>query len=133
MMSTNFGAAAKDYAQFRAGFPDSLFDRLEPLIEKVDGRKVVDLGTGTGTLARGFAIRGARVVAIDPDNRLLEEARRIDAGGPVAIVYAMGKAEAIPLADNVPIWCVPDSAGIGSTLLLPHVRYRASRDHAGGW
>ena len=101
MMSTNFGAAAKEYARFRAGFPDSLFDWLEPLVGKVDGRKVVDLGTGTGTLARGFAIRGARVVAIDPDNRLLEEARRIDAGVPVAIVYAMGKAEAIPLADNV--------------------------------
>jgi hypothetical protein len=27
-MTTNFGAAAEDYARFRAGFPDSLFDRL---------------------------------------------------------------------------------------------------------
>ena len=37
MMGTNFGAAARDYAQFRAGFPDSMFDRLESLIGKANG------------------------------------------------------------------------------------------------
>ena len=30
------------------------------------GQDVVDVGTGTGTLVRGFARRGCRVVDIDP-------------------------------------------------------------------
>jgi SAM-dependent methyltransferase len=101
MMSTNFGAAAEDYARFRAGFPDSMFDRLESLLGKVDGLDVVDIGTGTGTVARGFAIRGAQVVAIDPDDRLLEAAKQLDAVASVAIEYRIGTAEAIPLADHV--------------------------------
>ena len=29
--ATNFGAAEEDFARFRAGFPDSLFDRLAAL------------------------------------------------------------------------------------------------------
>lgn len=101
MMSTNFGAAANDYARFRAGFPDSMFDRLEALLGKAAGRDVVDIGTGTGALARGFALRGARVVAVDPDDRLLEAAKRIDIAASLAIEYRIGKAEAIPLADDV--------------------------------
>jgi hypothetical protein len=40
-MSTNFGAAAGDYARFRAGFPDSLFDRLAALGIGVAGTTIV--------------------------------------------------------------------------------------------
>ena len=56
-MATNFGAAAEDFARFRAGFPDSLFDRLAALGIGASEETIVDVGTGTGTLARGFALR----------------------------------------------------------------------------
>ena len=84
-MSTNFGAAAADYAKFRAGFPESFFDRLSNLGLCTPGTTVVDVGTGTGTLARGFAARGATVIGIDPDERLTAEARRLDEAASVKI------------------------------------------------
>lgn len=98
-MSTNFGAAAEDYAMYRAGFPDSFFDRLARSGLHGEGSTVVDVGTGTGTLARGFARRGARVIGIDPDERLLQQARRLDAATCVAVEYKVGTAEQMPLAD----------------------------------
>lgn len=39
---------------------------------------MLDLGTGTGTLARGFAKRECHVIAIDPAKRLMQEAKRLD-------------------------------------------------------
>jgi len=52
---TNFGKAAEDYGTFRVGFPESIFDRLAEFNVGTPDDTVVDLGTGTGTLARGFA------------------------------------------------------------------------------
>jgi SAM-dependent methyltransferase len=98
---TNFGAAADDYARFRAGFPDSLFDRLAALGIGASGETIVDVGTGTGTLARGFALRGARVIGIDPDGRLLDQACRLDVAASATVEYKIGTAEAIPLPDGV--------------------------------
>lgn len=100
-MSTNFGAAADDYAKFRAGFPDSFFDRLASSGLCRSGITVVDVGTGTGTLARGFAKRGATVIAIDPDDRLVQQARQLDAAASVSIEYKMGTAEQIPLSNGM--------------------------------
>ena len=98
---TNFGAAAEDYARFRAGFPDSLFDRLAALGIGASGETVVDVGTGTGTLARGFALRGCKVIGVDPDGRLLDQARRLDVAASATVEYKIGSAEAIPLPDGV--------------------------------
>lgn len=98
-MTTNFGAAAVDYAKHRAGFPESFFERVERLGLFREGDRVVDVGTGTGTLARGFARRGARVVGIDPDERLMEQARALDGAAGVHVEYLTGKAERIPLPD----------------------------------
>lgn len=94
---TSFGRAAADYGAFRAGFPDSIFDRLEPFGVGLAGQYVVDLGTGTGTLARGFATRGCRVVGIDPDARLLAEAKELDRRAGVTVRYEVARAEATGL------------------------------------
>lgn len=56
--ATNFGKAAGDYGTFRAGFPESLFDRLAEFGVGLPDHAVIDLGTGIGTLARGFALQG---------------------------------------------------------------------------
>jgi SAM-dependent methyltransferase len=99
--STNFGAAAEDYAKYRAGFPASFFDRLAALGLCQRGTGVVDLGTGTGTLARGFALRGASVTGIDPDERLTREAAALDQLANVTVKYRRGTAEHIPVSDSL--------------------------------
>ena len=65
------------------------------------GETIVDVGTGAGTLARGFALRGCKVIGIDPDGRLLDQARRLDADASATVEYKIGKAEAIPLPDGI--------------------------------
>jgi SAM-dependent methyltransferase len=89
----DFGRTAADYATHRAGFPDALFDRLAAMGVPMQGATVLDLGTGTGTLARGFARRGARVTALDPAAPLLEQARKLDREAGVSIEYRVGRAE----------------------------------------
>jgi SAM-dependent methyltransferase len=92
-MQPDFGVTAQNYARHRAGFPDSLFDRLNAFGIGMPGQSVVDLGTGTGTLARGFARRGCRVVGIDPSEPLMEQARRLDVAQGVSVEYRTGRAE----------------------------------------
>jgi SAM-dependent methyltransferase len=92
-MRIDFGLTASDYARHRAGFPDSLFARLAAFGIGLPGQCVVDLGTGTGTLARGFAKRGCSVIGIDRAEPLLAEARRLDAEAGVAVEYRVARAE----------------------------------------
>lgn len=89
----DFGRTADDYRHYRAGFPDSLFDRLRAFEIGLPRQVVVDLGTGTGTLARGFAVRGCRVVGIDPAEAMLEQARELDRETGVTVDYRIGRAE----------------------------------------
>lgn len=98
-MNPDFGATAGDYARFRQGFPDSLYERLAGHGIGLEGQAVVDLGTGTGTLARGFALRGCRVTGIDRDVRLLEQARALDAEAGAKVDYRVARAEETGLSD----------------------------------
>jgi len=92
-VTIDFGRTAQDYARHRAGFPDELFVRLERFDIGHRGQRILDLGTGTGTLARGFARRGALVTGLDRAETLMAEARRLDAAAGVTIDYRTGMAE----------------------------------------
>ncbi|HYR97223.1 MAG TPA: methyltransferase domain-containing protein [Candidatus Binatus sp.] len=92
-MKPDFGATADDYRRHRAGFPDSLFERLARFGIGAPGQRIVDVGTGTGTLARGFARRGCRVIGIDPSEPLLEQAKELDREAGVQVDYRIARAE----------------------------------------
>jgi SAM-dependent methyltransferase len=92
-MTVDFGRTASDYGAYRAGFPDGLFSRLGDMGVGLNGQRVVDLGTGTGALARGFVRRGCVVTGLDPAPAMLEEARRIDAEAGLRVSYRVGRAE----------------------------------------
>jgi SAM-dependent methyltransferase len=96
-VNIDFGKTAADYGRHRAGFPAALYDRLATFGVGVGGQRVLDLGTGTGALARGFARRGCVVTGLDPSVPLLDEARRLDREADVEISYVVGTAEATGL------------------------------------
>jgi SAM-dependent methyltransferase len=98
-LNVDFGKTASDYARHRAGFPDAFFDRIFALGAVHENDRVLDLGTGTGTLARGFALRGCEVTGLDRSAALLEQARELDARAGAAVRYREGPAEEIPFAD----------------------------------
>ncbi len=96
----DFGRTAADYRRFRAGFPSSFFDALEAHGWIAAGRRALDLGTGTGTVARGLAERGLAVVGVDPAAALLAEAEALDREAGVAVLYREGRAEALDEPDG---------------------------------
>ncbi len=98
--SPDFARTADDYARHRAGFPPELLDRLAAMGVVRSGARVVDLGTGTGSLARLFAQHGCRVTGVDIAGPLLEQARRLDRDAGVEIAYVEAPAEATSLPDG---------------------------------
>jgi SAM-dependent methyltransferase len=89
----DFGRAAGDYERYRPGFPDGFFDRLEREGWIAPGRRALDLGTGTGSLALGFAARGLEVTGLDIAPDLLDAARRSAADRGFAATFLEGRAE----------------------------------------
>ena len=89
----NFGLAAQDYARWRQGFPDSLFARLEDFRIGNKGQKILDIGTGTGLLGRGFAKRGCLVTGLDASAELIEQARILDKSEGLSTEYHLARAE----------------------------------------
>ena len=93
----DFSRTAADYARHRRGFPPELLDRLANRGIAEPGALVVDLGTGTGSLARLFAHQGCVVTGVDIAAPLLEQARRLDREAGVQIAYVESSAEATGL------------------------------------
>jgi SAM-dependent methyltransferase len=93
----DFARTADDYARHRAGFPPELLDRLAARGIARPGARVVDLGTGTGSLARLFARYGCEVTGVDIAAPLLEQAICLDREAGVEIAYVEGPAEATGL------------------------------------
>ena len=94
----DFGRTVADYIAYRAGFPDSLHDRLARMGIDYADRDVLDVGTGTGTLAHAMAARGGRVTAVDPSEEMLAGARslmRTDA----PVTFRIGTGEATGCGD----------------------------------
>lgn len=100
-MRIDFGKTAQDYGRYRAGFPEEFLDRVTASGFVRPGDRILDLGTGTGTLARGFAESRCSVTGLDPSRPLLEQAERLDREARIdSVTYLEGRAEAIPLGDH---------------------------------
>jgi SAM-dependent methyltransferase len=97
-MQVDFGRTSSDYAKYRAGFPDTFFQRLEQDGVIVPGLRALDLGTGTGTIARGLARRRLHVTATDISGSQLEAAARLarEQGLPVEFREARAEDSGLP-------------------------------------
>ena len=86
-----FGAHADAYERARPAWPEEAARWLVPEHAEL----VIELGAGTGKLTRAVAALGARVVAVEPDPRMLAVLRGLELEG------VEGSAEAIPFGDGV--------------------------------
>ncbi|QNM96836.1 class I SAM-dependent methyltransferase [Chitinimonas koreensis] len=90
-----FGSQAAAYARGRPDYPQALAGWLRDEIGLGAGRRVLDLGAGTGKFSGLLAASGATVVAVEPVEAMRAQ---LAARLPQVDVQA-GTAEAIPLAD----------------------------------
>ena len=87
----SFGSGATDYDRYRPPPPPQALDWLIP----PGAEAILDLAAGTGVVTRGLIGRAARVVAVEPDERMRAV---LAARCPEAEVLA-GRGEDIPLPD----------------------------------
>ncbi len=94
----DWGRTSGDYAEHRPGPPPSFFERLRVLGVGLPRQRILDLGTGTGVLARQFSQQGALVAGIDVAEGQIEAARRLAAEDGLTVDLRVSAAEATPFA-----------------------------------
>jgi len=98
--SIDWGSTSPDYALYRPGPPDELYTRLQALGVGLPGQRILDLGTGTGVVARALARRGAIVAAIDIAPAQVKAARHLAELDNLTIDFHVAPAEEPPFADH---------------------------------
>jgi ubiquinone/menaquinone biosynthesis C-methylase UbiE len=96
--SPDFGPLAEDYDRLRPT-DANWWELVDVLVEEggLRGRRVLDVGCGTGRLALALVERGAKVWGVDSSAEMLERARRA-AGRSVGL--KLGRAEELPFKDG---------------------------------
>ena len=88
-----FDAWADEYERYRPGYPAALFDLIAERLMLPAHPAVVDLGAGTGKVARAMAALGWHVTAVEPGAAMLAVLRDCAAGEGLAIATVLATAE----------------------------------------
>ncbi|HJT56195.1 MAG TPA: class I SAM-dependent methyltransferase [Ktedonobacteraceae bacterium] len=83
--------------RFRAPYPDEVFDILARLITD-EPRAVLDVGAGSGDIARRLVERVERVDAVDFSHKMIERGKQLPNGNHPHLHWVYGKLEEMPLA-----------------------------------
>jgi SAM-dependent methyltransferase len=93
MNSPDWSRTSADYATHRKGFPPHFWGRLSALGVAAPGQRVVDLGTGAGTVALGLTEWGADVTGLDIAPGQIDAARRAARARGLDVDFRVGAAE----------------------------------------
>jgi 2-polyprenyl-3-methyl-5-hydroxy-6-metoxy-1,4-benzoquinol methylase len=95
----DWGKTSQDYATHRPGPPPRFYQTLQTWGVGVAGQTILDLGTGTGVLARQFARQGAVVHGIDIAANQIATAQQLAAQEGLAVDFQCVPAEELSFAD----------------------------------
>ena len=95
-MAGHFGALAADYDRLRPA-DEHWHELLDVLVTEGDlaGRRVLDVGCGTGRVAAELAGRGCRVWGVDPEPAMVAQAAAAGGGA-----FRVAAAERLPFRDG---------------------------------
>jgi ubiquinone/menaquinone biosynthesis C-methylase UbiE len=91
-----FASTAELYEQFRPAYPPEFFREVAQKLHLSKQHRLLDIGTGPGLLAIGFARYAGHVTAIDPEPAMLAAARRATARAGQSVHLIEGRAEDLP-------------------------------------
>lgn len=94
----DWSKTADDYARHRPGYPPEFYTRLAELGVGLPGQRIVDLGTGTGAVARALAQRGAEVIGVDVAEASIARARELAEAERLSARFEIAPAESTGLA-----------------------------------
>jgi|GraSoiStandDraft_15_1057317.scaffolds.fasta_scaffold71421_2 SAM-dependent methyltransferase len=91
-----FASIAPLYEDLRPPYPPSFFRDVAQKLGLSKQHSLIDLGTGPGLIALGFAPYVGRIVGVDPEPAMLAAARRAAERASCAFTLIEGKAEELP-------------------------------------
>jgi SAM-dependent methyltransferase len=91
-----FASTVELYEELRPPYPPQFFRTVAEKLKLSTQHALIDLGTGPGLLALGFAPYVGRVVGVDPEPAMLAAARQAAARAGQALTLIEGKAEELP-------------------------------------
>jgi SAM-dependent methyltransferase len=91
-----FATTASLYEHLRPPYPPEFFQSVAETLKLSKRHALIDLGTGPGLLALGFAPYVGRVVGVDPEPRMLAAARESVKRSGRNVTLIEGKAEDLP-------------------------------------
>ncbi len=86
-----------------AGFvwgPEGLTEAEAGVLGDLDGRDVLEVGSGAGQCSRWVCAQGGRAFGLDLSYRQLQHSRRIDEQSGIRVPAVLGTATALPFADD---------------------------------
>src|SRR5437016_11497592 len=86
-----------DAYRYRPAYPDEVFDILAGLIVD-EPRAVLDVGAGSGDIARRLVERVERIDAVDFSQNMIEKGKQLPNGNHPHLHWIYGKVEEVPLA-----------------------------------
>lgn len=99
-IGVDWGKTSRDYAEHRPGPPLSFYQKLAALEIGLPGQTVLDLGTGTGVIARQMARQGCKVWATDISDTQVKMAQTLATEENLDITFATASAETTKFADH---------------------------------
>ena len=90
-----FASTASLYEHLRPPYPSEFFRSVAERLGLSRQSSLIDLGTGPGLLALGFAPYVGRIVGVDPEPAMLDAARRAAASTGHALALIEGKVETL--------------------------------------
>jgi SAM-dependent methyltransferase len=91
-----FATTAALYEELRPPYPAAFFQRVAEQLALSKQDALIDLGTGPGLLALGFAPHVGRVTGVDPEPAMLAQAREAAVRAGIALTLIEAKAEELP-------------------------------------
>ena len=91
-----FATTAEFYEQYRPPYPVEFFRTFVQKLALDKRHALIDLGTGPGVLALGFAPYVGRLIGVDPEPAMLAAARAAAKRTNADVTFIEGKAEDLP-------------------------------------
>ncbi|MBT4761539.1 MAG: methyltransferase domain-containing protein [Bdellovibrionaceae bacterium] len=96
----DWGKTSEEYAKYRPGPPISFYEKLKEHGIGLNNQEILDLGTGTGVLARQFAKQGTRVTGLDISEEQINMAKALAKRDGVDVKFFTSTANVIDLESD---------------------------------
>jgi ubiquinone/menaquinone biosynthesis C-methylase UbiE len=103
-----FASTAEHYVRYRSKYPDAALDEIARASLPLGGR-ILDMGSGPGTIAIALAERGLDVTAVDPSPDMLEAGSRDAQRRGIHLQWLEGDSEHLPAVSGVATVTIGDA------------------------